>query len=58
MARTLRAWTSYRAPGGTSSCGWWRSTGYEGGAGAASGDLAPFYMIIDPDNLHPPETAH
>ena len=29
-----------------------------GGAGAASGDLPPFYMIIDPDNLHPPETAH
>jgi hypothetical protein len=22
------------------------------------GDLPPFYMIIDPDNLHPPETAH
>jgi len=22
------------------------------------GDLEPFFMIIDPDNLPPPETAH
>ena len=32
--------------------------GLRGGAGAGSGDLPPFYMIIDPDNPHPPETAH